>query len=129
MLGLRGFPGVQGGLETPPDPAVIPEPAQLEVLRVEGPTGGFQGVEISRVLLAGEKRSTGPPEVLFLKIGFKNLRRDRRGSATEKQNSQDKNGCLAKDHLPLTLAMAALICSTIAAAFSLMTMALSLAPK
>jgi hypothetical protein len=29
----------------------------------------------------------------------------------------------------LTLAMAALICSTIAAAFSLMTTALSLAPK
>ena len=82
------------------------------------------------MLLAREKRSTGPPEDLFLKIGFKNLRRDRRGSATEKQNSQDEDGCLAKDHLPfLTLAMAALICSTIAAALSLMTMALSLAPR
>ena len=81
------------------------------------------------MLLAREKRSTGPPEDLFLKIGFKNLRRDRRGSATEKQNSQDEDGCLAKDHLPLTLAMAALTCSTIAAAFSLMTIALSLAPK
>ena len=81
------------------------------------------------MLLAGEKISTGPPEILFLKIGLKNLRRDRGSSATEKQNSQDEDGCLAKDHLPLTLAMAAFTCSTIAAAFSLMTMALSLAPK
>ena len=40
------------------------------------------------MLLGGEKRSTGPPEVLFLKIGFENIRRDRRGSTTEEQNSQ-----------------------------------------
>lgn len=86
------------------------------------------------MLPAGEKRSTGPPKVLFLKVGFKNLRRDRRGSATEKQSSQNEYGCLAEPqddatYRPLILAMAALICSVIAAAFSLMTMALSLAPK
>ena len=91
-------------------------------------------MEIGRVLLAGEKRSAGPPKALFLKVGFKNLRRDRRGSATEKQNSQDEYGCLAEPqddatYRPLILAMAALICSVIAAAFSLMTTALSLAPK
>ena len=86
------------------------------------------------MLPAGEKRSTGPPKVLFLKTGFKNLRRDRRGSTTEKQNSQDEGGCFTEPqggvtYRPLILAMAALICSVIAAAFSLMTAALSLAPK
>jgi len=86
------------------------------------------------MLPAGEKRSTGPPKVLFLKVGFKNLRRDRCGSATEKQNSQNDCGCSTEPqgeatYRPLILAMAALICSVIAAAFSLMTTALSLAPK
>jgi hypothetical protein len=46
------------------------------------------------VLLAGEKGSAGPPEVLFLKVGFKDLRRDRRGSTTKQQNSQNEDGCL-----------------------------------
>jgi len=66
------------------------------------------------MLLAGEKRSTGPPKVLFLKVGFKNLRRDRRGSTTQKQNSQNESGCFTEPqgratYRPLTLAMAALI--------------------
>ncbi len=85
------------------------------------------------MLLAGEKRSTGPPKVLFLKVGFKNLRWDRRGSTTKNQNSQENGGCSAEPQgqatYRLILAMAALTCSMIAAALSLMTTALSLAPK
>ena len=86
------------------------------------------------MLPAGEKRSTGPPKVLFLKVGFKNLRRDRRGSTTEKQNSQSEDGCFTEPqgeaaYLPLILEIAALICAVIAAALSLMATALSLAPK
>ncbi len=82
-----------------------------------------------RVLLAGVQGSAGPPKVLFLPLGLTDLRRDRRDLTTERQNSQQEDGCFAEGHLPLTFAMAALTCSLIAAAFSLMTRALSLAPK
>ena len=131
---FEGRARAQDGRVLRADLPVIAEPAQLEVLPLEGPAGGIQGLEIGRVLLAGEKRSTGPPKVLFLKVGFKNLRRDRRGSTTKNQNSQENGGCLAEPqgqatYRPLILAMAALTCSMIAAALSLMTTALSLAPK
>ncbi len=86
------------------------------------------------MLPAGEKRSAGPPEVLVLKVGFMDLRRDRRGSTTEKQNSQNESGCFTEPqgrttYRPLILAIAALICSVIALALTLMASALSLAPK